>query len=114
MKTIVIPYFENRISPRLDYAENFKILTIDKYKVVKEQSIKIITKNRLEKINRIILLNPDLIICNGLTERCYVELTKAQIKVMPWNKGEVESVLKNYLSGFMRGEGNHKFGNKIK
>lgn len=113
METVVIPHFGNRVSPRLDYAEDFKLLTIENHRIQKEESIKIITKSRLERINRIIRLNPNLVICNGLTERCYVELTKSKIRVIPWMQGEVEEVLENYLAGFIRGNGNYKFGNKI-
>jgi predicted Fe-Mo cluster-binding NifX family protein len=113
METIIIPHFGERISPRLDYAEDFQLLTIENHEVIKVESIKIITKSRLERINRIIRVNPDLIICNGLTERCYVELTKSKIRVIPWMQGEVKDVLKNYLSGFIRGTGSYTFGNNL-
>jgi predicted Fe-Mo cluster-binding NifX family protein len=112
METIIIPLFENRISPRLDYAQHFQLLTHEHGKIQKEESIKIITKNRLERINRIIRLKPDIIICNGLTERCYVELTKSKISVIPWIQGELEETLQNYFSGFLRKSGQHKFENK--
>ena len=113
METIIIPHFGERVSPRLDYAEDFQVLTIENHEVIKVESIKIITKSRLERINRIIRLKPNVIICNGLTERCYVELTKTQIRVIPWMQGEVEEVLKDYLTGFIRGSGNYTFGNKF-
>jgi predicted Fe-Mo cluster-binding NifX family protein len=112
METIIIPLFRNRVSPRLDYAEHFQVFSVENRKIQKEESIKIITKNRLERINRIIRLKPDMIICNGLTERCYVELTKAKIKVIPWMQGEVQKVLENYFSGYVRENGKYKFGNK--
>ena len=112
IETIIIPLFENRISPRLDYAQHFKLLTHEHGKIQKEEHIKIITKNRLERINRIIRLKPDIIICNGLTERCYVELTKSKICVIPWIQGELEETLQNYFSGFLRKSGQHKFENK--
>ena len=114
METLGIPVFQDRISPRLDYAENFILLEIKNKTILKKESIKIITRNRLERINRIVLLNPDLVICNGLTERCYVELTKSDIKVIPWIKGDVDEVLNKYLNGFIRELGKHKFGNKLK
>lgn len=112
METIIIPLFENRISPRLDYAQHFQLLMHEHGKIQKQESIKIITNNRLERINRIIRLKPDTIICNGLTERCYVELTKSKIQVIPWIQGEIEVVLQNYFSGYLRESGKHTFENK--
>ena len=113
METLLIPVFGKRISPRLDYAEHYQLLTISNRKVEKKETIQIITNNRLERINRIIKLNPDLIICNGLTERCYLELTKAKIKIIPWIKGEVEAILKKYFDGYFRENGKHKLKNII-
>lgn len=98
MKTIAIPIFGNRISPRLDYAESLQLIYIDKKKVLKRETIKIITHNRLERINRIINLQPDILICDGLTEICKNKLVKSTIKVIPWVHGDVDEVLENYMS----------------
>ncbi len=111
-ETIIIPLFENRVSPRLDYAQQFILFTHEYGKIQKQESINIITNNRLERINRIILLKPQTIICNGLTERCYVELTKAKIQVIPWIQGEIEETLQKYFSGYLRESGKHTFGHK--
>jgi len=111
METIIIPIFGNRISPRLDYAEHFQFLSIENGEVKNKESIKIITNNRLERINRIIRLNPDLIICNGLTERCYIELSKAKIRIIPWIQGEVEKTVHDYFIGYIRESGKNTFGN---
>ncbi|MBU0475358.1 MAG: NifB/NifX family molybdenum-iron cluster-binding protein [Bacteroidetes bacterium] len=113
MEIIIVPLFGSRISPRIDYAEHFKILTVENGKIQKIEFIKIITNNRLERINRLIRLKPDIIICNGITERCYVELTKSNIKIIPWIQGELEEALQNYFSGYLRENGKHRFGNKF-
>lgn len=113
METIIVPLFGSRISPRLDYAEHFQLLTVEGGKIQKNEFIKIITNNRLERINRLIRLKPDIIICNGITERCFVELTKSNIKIIPWIQGELEEALQNYFSGYFRENGKHKFGNKF-
>ncbi|MDA3859895.1 MAG: hypothetical protein PF445_01595 [Melioribacteraceae bacterium] len=113
IETIIIPVFEERISPRLDYAQHFNLLSHENGKIQKKESIKIITNNRLERINRLIRMKPDLIICNGLTERCYVELTKSKIRVIPWIQGEVDETLQNYFAGYIKEGGKHTFGNKI-
>jgi len=113
MEFIIIPVFGNRISPRLDYAEHFQLISIENRRIQKQESINIITNSRLERINRIIRMKPDIIICNGLTERCYIELTKSKIKIIPWIQGEIDEALDKYFSGYIRENGQHKFGNKL-
>jgi len=113
MEFIIIPVFGNRISPRLDYAEHFLLISIENRRILKQESINIITNSRLERINRIIRMKPDIIICNGLTERCYIELTKSKIKIIPWIQGEIDEALTKYFSGYLRESGQHKFGNKL-
>ncbi len=99
MQTIVIPSFGTRISPRLDYSESLQLIRIDKSKIESRDTIKIITDNRLERINRLIRLKPDVIICDGLTEMCRAELIKNDINIIPWVHGEIEEILNRYLKG---------------
>jgi predicted Fe-Mo cluster-binding NifX family protein len=97
MKLILIPIFGNRISPRLDFAQSLQLIKIENQKITSRETIKIITQNRLDRINKIINLKPDAIICDGLTEMCIHEFEKADIKVIPWVHGEIEKVLKLFL-----------------
>ena len=97
MELILIPVFGDRISPRLDFAQSMQLIKIEKQKIASRETIKIITQNRLDRINKIINLSPDVIICDGLTEMCKSELQKADITVIPWVHGEIEKILKMYL-----------------
>lgn len=99
MKTIIIPIFGNRISPRLDYCENIQLIRIEDNTIASRDIIKIITENRLERINRMIKLKPDIIICDGLTEMFKAELIKSNIEVIPWVQGEVDKILNEFLAG---------------
>ena len=99
MKLIVIPAFGTRISPRLDFAEYMHLVEIDKKIITSRDMIKIITQNRLDRIQQIINLKPDIIICDGLTEMCKNELEKSKIKVIPWTNGEIEEILSLFISG---------------
>ncbi len=98
MRTIAIPIFGSRISPRLDLANNFEIIKIDNNKIVETENIKLVSHNRLEKINMIIELKPDVIICDGLSEICKQEIDKSNIKLIPWIHGEVKNIVKMYLN----------------
>ncbi|MBL1213363.1 MAG: NifB/NifX family molybdenum-iron cluster-binding protein [Ignavibacteriae bacterium] len=99
MKKIIIPAFGSRISPRLDFAKYIHIIEVDGKKIIKRDLIQIITQNRLNRIQQLIKLSPDVIICDGLTEMCLNEFKKAKVEVVPWVNGEIEEIIKMYLEG---------------
>lgn len=100
--TIAIPIFGKRISPRLDLAENLKLFYVKGNKILKSEVIRLISHNKLEKINMVIGLNPDVIICNGLSEIFEKEIEKNNIKLISWIHGEVDEVLHKYLFGSLK------------
>ncbi|NOX17389.1 MAG: hypothetical protein GXO87_03795 [Chlorobi bacterium] len=97
MEKIVIPVFENRISPRLDYAESFLIAEIEGRKLINKETIKLLTKNRLQKLNTLIELKPDLIICDGLTDVYGEKLKKKNVRVLSWIHGNANEILDKYI-----------------
>ena len=99
MKLIIIPAFGTRISPRLDFAKYVHIIKVKGKKIIERDMIQIITQNRLNRIQQIINLSPDVIICDGLTDMCFNEFGQANIEVIPWVNGEIEEIIKLYLAG---------------
>ena len=53
MKTILIPYFNERISPRLDCAEHFQIVKSDDNKICSSEKIRILANNLIEMVSLI-------------------------------------------------------------
>jgi predicted Fe-Mo cluster-binding NifX family protein len=99
MKTIALSTFRNRISSRLDSADEILILTLENNQVKNSETIRIIPSSTLDKIQQIIELNPDVLICGGLTQLCDRKLQNTQITIIPWTKGNAEDVFKQYLEG---------------
>ena len=99
MKTIALSTFRNRISSRLDSADEILILTLENNQVKNSKTIRIIPSSTLDKIQQIIELNPDVLICGGLTQLCDRKLQNTQITIIPWTKGNAEDVFKQYLEG---------------
>ena len=99
MKTIALSIFRNRISSRLDSADEILILTLENNQVKNSKTIRIIPSSTLDKIQQIIELNPDVLICGGLTQLCDRKLQNTQITIIPWTKGNAEDVFKQYLEG---------------
>ena len=64
-----------------------------------KETIKIIAHSNLERINLIIGLKPDIVICDGISDLTYNKLTENNIEVKPWIHGTIGEVLRNYLDG---------------
>ena len=99
MKTILIPVFNERISSRLDCTEYFLLIKIKDKIIQNRETIKIITKNQLEKLNVILSMKPDTVICNGLTEFFENGFLKNNIELISSVYGLVEERLNEYLDG---------------
>ena len=99
MKTIALSIFRNRISSRLDSADEILILTLENNQVKNSKTIRIIPSSTLDKIQQIIELNPDVLICGGLTQLCDRKLQNTEITIIPWTKGNAEDVFKQFIEG---------------
>jgi len=102
MKIIAIPIFEDRISPRFDLATKLKLFKVERAKILNSEIIRLVPHNRLKRINMIIDLKPDIIICNGLSKIFEEEIEKNGIKLIPWTHGDVDEVLHKYLTGSLK------------
>lgn len=103
MKSIALSTFRNRISSRLDSADEIQLLTLENEKVKNHETIKIIPSSPLDKVQQIIQLNPDVLICGGLTQLCDRKLKNSRVTVIPWIKGNTEKVLNQFLEGKLSG-----------
>lgn len=106
---VAIPNFGDRVSPRLDYAESLQLFTIEEKKVIKTETIKIIVHSNLERINFILLLKPDIIICDGISELSYEKITEEKIRIISWINGTIEEILKRLLKGELKEDRENKF-----
>ena len=99
MKKILVPVFDNRVSSRLDCAESFQLIIVNKMKILKSDFVKVYTKNQLDKLRQLLFLRPDIIICNGVTDFFKKEFIKNKIELIPWVYGQVNEVVENYMNG---------------
>ncbi|MDX1700603.1 MAG: hypothetical protein R3250_08305 [Melioribacteraceae bacterium] len=99
MKLIVIPNFGNRVSPRIDCSENLQLVSIEDKRIISRETIRIPAHSLLERINMIIRLRPDIVICDGISTLMNDKLSENDIKVIPWIHGNIDEILNDYLNG---------------
>jgi len=102
MTTLVIPNFDNRVSPRLDYAESLQLVTIEKKKIVKRETIKLLVHSNLERLNIITRLEPNILICDGISDLSKQKFLENNIEVICWVHGEIDTIIKNFIAGNLK------------
>jgi len=91
--------FRDRISSRIDTADEVLLVSLENGTIKKREKIRIIPSSPLDKIHQIIQLNPDVLICGGVTQSCDNMLKSSEVPVIPWVKGNTEEVLNQFLGG---------------
>ena len=104
MKTIALSIFGNRISSRLDVAEKLMIVKVDNTLIKNRETFLLDSSDILKKLDALVKLKPDVLICGGLTNLCEKKLKNYNIKVIPWVRGETDYILKLYLNGVLTGK----------
>ncbi|MEJ2657379.1 MAG: NifB/NifX family molybdenum-iron cluster-binding protein [Desulfobacterales bacterium] len=98
MKRIAIPVFENRISNRLDCCENIILYSIYRSKIQCCETVRLVQASPSEKLNMLLEMGIDVLICNGITAFYSRKLSEKNIQVIPWVSGEVKKVVNQYLN----------------
>jgi predicted Fe-Mo cluster-binding NifX family protein len=104
MKTIALSIFGNRISSRLDVAEKLMIIKVENTTIKNKETLLLDSADILKKLDTLVKLKPDVLICGGLTNLCEKKLSNYNIRVIPWIKGDTEYILKLYLNGMLIGK----------
>jgi predicted Fe-Mo cluster-binding NifX family protein len=93
MKKIALLIFQDRIASRLDSAEKLMLVKVEGGKIISRELILLEEVDPLKKADKIVQLNPDILICGGLTENCEEIFRNTSINVFPWIQGNAENIL---------------------
>jgi predicted Fe-Mo cluster-binding NifX family protein len=96
---IAIPVFEDRISPRFDFAPGFGLYDIEGERITASREISCEGWSDGERVSRLKGFGIDTLICGGLPGFLENTLTNSGIRVIPWVAGNVRDVLSLFLRG---------------
>jgi len=96
---VAIPVFENRISPRFDFAPGFSFYDIEGKRVSRSGEVSCEGWSESERASRLKGLGVDTVICGGLPGYMYNILTAGGIRVIPWVAGDVMDALSLFVRG---------------
>jgi predicted Fe-Mo cluster-binding NifX family protein len=96
---IAIPVFENRISPRFDFAPGFGLYDIEGERITGSREISCEGWSDSERVSKLKGFGVDTVICGGLPGFLQNILMDSGIKVIPWVAGNVNDALSLFLRG---------------
>jgi predicted Fe-Mo cluster-binding NifX family protein len=95
---IAIPVFQTKISPRFDSTQDFILLQIEQSNVMKRDTLHTGGWSLSAKINQLVLLGVDTLICGGIDLASMQQLNFNGIKIYSWITGEVEDAVTCFLN----------------
>ena len=96
---IAIATFATRVSPRFDCAESILVVTTDEGEPSKRQELSTSDWAPHERINRLLELGVDTVICGGIDRWSAASLQSAGVTIYGWVTGEAEDALAALLQG---------------
>ena len=95
---IAIPVFQTKISPRFDSTQDFILLQIEQRNVMKREKLPTKGWPLSAKINHLVDMGVDTLICGGIDLESMQQLNYNGIKVYSWITGEVEDAVTCFLN----------------
>ena len=96
---IMIPLFGAYVAPRFDSAERILLLTVENTKVLQREEVSVPPGPFFSRLNRILALNPDVLVCGNIDGFSGRMIMGCGIKLIPGVMGEAEGVIKRLLAG---------------
>lgn len=100
---VALTVWDGRISPVFDVCREVLILTIESKTVVSRSSETLGPSEALLKIKRLMDLGVETLICGAISEPLHRELVSRGLEVLGFVAGEIDEVVRAFLSGALPG-----------
>ena len=97
--------WDGRVSPVFDVSREAVILTIDHGAVAARCSRNIETPTAALKVDRLMDLGIETLICGAISEPLHRELTARGVRVLGFVAGEIEEVIQAFIAGTLPAPG---------
>jgi predicted Fe-Mo cluster-binding NifX family protein len=94
-----LTFWNGRVSPVFDVSREAMVLTVEKGTLIEQYTENIEAPNPTLKVNRLIELGVDTLICGAISKWMQEELTARGVKVLGFVAGEIDDVLQAFMAG---------------
>ncbi|MBM4324116.1 MAG: hypothetical protein FJ115_11195 [Deltaproteobacteria bacterium] len=99
---IAIPLFGTRISPRFDFSQEIRIITVEDGKVVRKENFPVAHLNLSQRLDQLASNGVSKVICGGIDGFCLNQLGSKGIEVVHNVAGEAEIASDLFMRGRLR------------
>jgi predicted Fe-Mo cluster-binding NifX family protein len=95
---VAITVWNQRVSPVFDVCREALILEVENDSVSSRVAENVSSENPSTKIERLVNLGVETLICGAISEPVYWELTQRKVRVIGFIAGEIEEVIQTFLT----------------
>jgi predicted Fe-Mo cluster-binding NifX family protein len=96
---IAIPIWNDRVSSAFDFAHRLLLVDIERGRETGRVEISLFPESIPEKANRLKKLGVEVLICGAISRCLALQVQACGVKVLPYVVGQVDKILKAYLTG---------------
>ena len=96
---VIIPYWQGRISPVFDVAENFYLIEIRNGREFSRKNIVVYRKEPFARAAEFTALDIEVLICGAISNVQEIALRNAGIQVFAFICGDTEAVITAFIKG---------------
>ena len=94
---VALPYWQDRISPVLDTADNFLLADVEGGIPGRSERINLSGRSYSEKAEFLKRRGVNLLLCGAVSEYCQGIFFSNGIEVIPWLRGKVDCVIEAFI-----------------
>ncbi len=96
---VAIPIWDDRVSSAFDFAHKLLLVDIEHGRETGRAEISLLPELSSEKANRLKTLGAEVLICGAISRSLASQVRACGVKVLPYVVGQVDEILKAYLTG---------------
>ena len=96
---VALTVWEGRISPVFDVSREALVLTVEDGVVAALRNENIDTSTPAQKVDRLMVLGIETLVCGAISEPLHCELTNKGVSVFGFVAGEIDEVVATFLAG---------------
>ena len=94
---IAVPYWNNRISPVLDTADNFLLIETQNGRWTKDININLSEKSISERVEYFKKHHVSVLLCGAISEYYHNLILAKGIRVIPWLTGDISGIIEAFI-----------------
>lgn len=98
---IALPVFGERISPLLDEARKFSVITVNNDTIVERTIVEIDEQSPFIRIERLKEMGATVIICGAVSETLARFIVERELHLYSWLTGTIDEIVEDYIHNTM-------------